>query len=64
VAEADGAVSALSRAQAVGMIRQAVRLVGDWSTAEDVVQEAFGGLYRRWAVPHARADRGYPGCIV
>jgi RNA polymerase sigma-70 factor (sigma-E family) len=30
------------------MMRLAVVLVGDWPTAEDVVQDAFGGLYRRW----------------
>ena len=46
--EADGAVTALYRDHAVGMIRLAVVLVGDWPTAEDVVQDAFGGLYRRW----------------
>ena len=48
VDEADGAVTALYLTHAVGMIRLAVVLVGDWPTAEDVVQEAFGALYRRW----------------
>ena len=48
VAEADGAVTALYLTHAVGMIRLAVVLVGDRSTAEDVVQDAFGALYRRW----------------
>jgi RNA polymerase sigma-70 factor (sigma-E family) len=46
--KADGAVTALYRAHAVGMIRLAVVLVGDRPTAEDVVQDAFGALYRRW----------------
>ena len=48
MAEADRAVTSLYRAHAVGMMRLAVVLVGDWPTAEDVVQDAFGGLYRRW----------------
>ena len=48
VAEADGAVTALYRSHAVGMIRLAVRLLGDRPTSEDVVQDAFGALYRRW----------------
>ena len=48
VTEADGAVTALYRTHAVGMVHMAVRLVGDRPTAEDVVQDAFGGLYRRW----------------
>jgi RNA polymerase sigma-70 factor (sigma-E family) len=45
-----------------GLLRIAVLLVGDRPTAEDVVQEAFLGLQRRWqglkdpasAVPYAR----------
>jgi RNA polymerase sigma-70 factor (sigma-E family) len=43
------AVSALYRVHAVGMIRLAVVMLGDRPAAEDVVQEAFAGLYRRWA---------------
>jgi RNA polymerase sigma-70 factor (sigma-E family) len=41
-------VDELYRAQAVGMIRLALLLTGDRATAEDVVQDAFLGLYRRW----------------
>jgi RNA polymerase sigma-70 factor (sigma-E family) len=44
---ADG-VDGLYREQAVGMIRLALVLTGDRATAEDVVQDAFLGLYRRW----------------
>ena len=33
---------------AVGFIRLAVVMLGDRTAAEDVVQEAFCGLYRRW----------------
>jgi RNA polymerase sigma-70 factor (sigma-E family) len=41
-------VTALYQAHALGLVRLAVLMVGDQSTAEDVVQEAFLGLYRRW----------------
>jgi len=33
---------------AVGLIRLAVVMLGDRAAAEDVVQDAFCGLYRRW----------------
>ena len=42
------AVTALYRAHALGLIRLAVVMLGDRAAAEDVVQEAFCGLYRRW----------------
>ncbi|MGH3201682.1 MAG: RNA polymerase sigma factor [Streptosporangiaceae bacterium] len=47
------AVTALYEAHALGLIRLAVVMLGDRAAAEDVVQEAFYGLYRRW---HALAD--------
>ena len=31
------------------MVRLALLLVDDLETAEDVVQDAFAGLHRRWA---------------
>jgi RNA polymerase sigma-70 factor (sigma-E family) len=43
------AVSDLYREHAVGLIRLAVVMLGDRPAAEDVVQEAFCGLYRRWS---------------
>jgi RNA polymerase sigma-70 factor (sigma-E family) len=43
------AVTDLYREHAVGLIRLAVVMLGDRPTAEDVVQEAFCGLYRRWS---------------
>jgi RNA polymerase sigma factor (sigma-70 family) len=46
--DARQAVSALYEAHAVGLIRLAVVMLGDRPAAEDVVQEAFCGLYRRW----------------
>jgi RNA polymerase sigma-70 factor (sigma-E family) len=41
-------VDELYRVHAVGLIRAALLLVGDRGSAEDVVQDAFCGLYRRW----------------
>ena len=49
---ADG-VTALYEAHALGLIRLAVIMLGDRPAAEDVVQEAFCGLYRRW---HSLSD--------
>jgi RNA polymerase sigma-70 factor (sigma-E family) len=48
-AGATSAVTALYRAHAVGLIRLAIVMLGDRAAAEDVVQEAFLGLYRHWA---------------
>ncbi len=45
---AEAAVAALYRASAVSLIRLAYVMLGDLPSAEDVVQEAFCGLYRRW----------------
>ncbi len=45
---AEDAVSALYQEHAVGLIRLAVVMLGDRPTAEDIVQEAFLGLYQRW----------------
>jgi RNA polymerase sigma-70 factor (sigma-E family) len=47
-ADAGPLVTALYQAHAVGLIRLAVVMLGDRPAAEDVVQEAFCGLYRRW----------------
>jgi RNA polymerase sigma-70 factor (sigma-E family) len=41
-------VTALYQAHAVGLIRLAIVMLGDRVAAEDVVQEAFLGLYRHW----------------
>jgi RNA polymerase sigma-70 factor (sigma-E family) len=42
-------VTALYQAHALGLVRLAVIMLGDQGWAEDVVQDAFLGLYRRWA---------------
>jgi RNA polymerase sigma-70 factor (sigma-E family) len=41
-------VTALYQVHALGLVRLAVIMLGDPEAAEDVVQEAFLGLYRRW----------------
>jgi RNA polymerase sigma-70 factor (sigma-E family) len=46
--DASGAVTGLYQAHAVPMIRIALLMLGDRAAAEDVVQDAFLGLYRRW----------------
>jgi RNA polymerase sigma-70 factor (sigma-E family) len=47
-ADATSGVTALYRAHAVGLIRLAIVMLGDRAAAEDVVQDAFFGLYRHW----------------
>jgi len=49
-ASAEAGVTALFEAHSLGLTRLAHIMLGDRSGAEDVVQEAFCGLYRRW--PH------------
>ena len=51
--DAAKAVTELYEAHALGLIRLAVVMLGDRPAAEDVVQEAFCGLYRRW---HSLSD--------
>ena len=41
-------VSALYQAHALALVKLAVLMTGDRPTAEDVVQDAFLALYRRW----------------
>src|SRR5215831_16431972 len=48
-AAAETAVTAIYQAHALGLIRLAHIMLGDRPSAEDVVQEAFCGLYRRWS---------------
>ena len=45
---AGDAVTSLYQQHAVGLIRLAVIMLGDRTAAEDVVQDAFLGLYRNW----------------
>ena len=43
------AVTALYQVHALGLVRLAHVMLGDRASAEDIVQEAFCGLYRRWS---------------
>jgi RNA polymerase sigma-70 factor (sigma-E family) len=49
LAAAEAGVTALYQAHALGLMRLAHIMLGDRPSAEDVVQEAFCGLYRRWS---------------
>src|SRR3954463_14287209 len=44
----DAAVSALFVAHHARLVVLAHMIVSDWAAAEDVVQDAFASLYRRW----------------
>jgi RNA polymerase sigma-70 factor (sigma-E family) len=62
--QAESAVTALYQAHALGLTRLAFIMLGDKASAEDVVQEAFCGLFRNWArlsdpasaLPYVRAS--------
>ncbi len=45
---AAASVTALYAEHALGLVRLAVVMTGDRAAAEDIVQDAFLGLYRRW----------------
>jgi RNA polymerase sigma factor (sigma-70 family) len=54
------AVTALYAEHALGLVRLAVVLTGDRGAAEDIVQDAFLGLYRRWdSLPDMAAPLAY-----
>jgi RNA polymerase sigma-70 factor (sigma-E family) len=42
-------ITALYQAHALGFVKLAVLMTGDQPAAEDIVQDAFLGLHRRWA---------------
>ena len=54
--DATHSVTALYDAHAISMIRIALVMLGDRAAAEDVVQDAFFGLYRRWPKLTDRAN--------
>jgi len=60
---ADGAgkhVTALYQAHALSLARLALLMLGDQAEAQDVVQDAFLGLYRRWGtLASVEAAPGY-----
>jgi RNA polymerase sigma-70 factor (sigma-E family) len=58
--DADAAVAALFRSHRLSLVRLARLLVDDLETAEDVVQDAFSALHRRWhAIADQKAALGY-----
>ncbi len=54
-------VTALYEAHALSLTRLAYVMLGDRPAAEDVVQEAFLGLYKRWS--QLRDTAGAPGYL-
>lgn len=46
--EARQRVAALYQAHALGLVKLAKVMLGDQAAAEDIVQDAFLGLFRRW----------------
>jgi RNA polymerase sigma-70 factor (sigma-E family) len=58
-AEWDGALLDLYASQRPALVRLAVLLVDDRAAAEDVVQDAFMALQRRWHAVDPRAAAGY-----
>jgi RNA polymerase sigma-70 factor (sigma-E family) len=54
---AEAVLTELYRAHALRLIRLGYVMLGDRQAAEDVVQDAFAGLYRRWGglTDHAKA---------
>jgi len=57
----DRAVDELYRIHALGLTRLALLMVGDQTAAEDIVQDAFLGLYRGW--PRLLDPRKAPGYL-
>jgi RNA polymerase sigma-70 factor (sigma-E family) len=64
--DADSAVAALFQSHRLAMVRLAVLLVDDLETSEDVVQDAFAALHRRWpALAETEAAVGYlRSCVL
>jgi RNA polymerase sigma-70 factor (sigma-E family) len=60
------AVTALYQAHALGLVRLAHVMLGDRSSAEDIVQDAFCGLYRRWGAlsDEAKALQYVRSCVL
>jgi RNA polymerase sigma-70 factor (sigma-E family) len=58
--DAAASVTALYAEHALGLVRLAVVVTGDRAAAEDIVQDAFFGLYRRWdGVPDMTSPLAY-----
>src|SRR5690349_24971521 len=58
--DATASVTALYAEHSLGLVRLAVVMTGDRAAAEDIVQDAFLGLYRRWdRLPDMAAPLAY-----
>ena len=58
--DADSGVAVLFRTHRLAMVRLALLLLDDRESAEDVVQDAFAALHRRWPSLHSeQAAVGY-----
>ena len=53
---ADRTIADLYQEQALGLLRFALLLTGDLTTAEDLAQDAFLGLHRHWDTVHDPAE--------
>jgi len=64
--DAEAALTDLYRVHALRLIRLAYVMLGDRQAAEDVVQDAFAGLYRRWGrlTDHAKAVQYLRSCVL
>ncbi|WP_343984170.1 SigE family RNA polymerase sigma factor [Kribbella koreensis] len=62
--DAHAAVSELYDRHWRGLVRLAVLVIDDRQTAEDIVQEAFAQLYRRWPLKDSDKALGYLRTIV
>ena len=59
-------ITALYQAHALGFVRLAFLMTGDQLTAEDIVQDAFLGLHRRWGAlaDHDKAVSYVRTCVL
>jgi RNA polymerase sigma factor (sigma-70 family) len=64
--DAEAALTELYRVYALRLIRLAYVMLGDREAAEDVVQDAFAGLHRRWGhlTDHAKAQQYLRSSVV
>jgi len=65
-ASAEAAVTALYAEHALALTRLAYAVLGDRAAAEDAVQDAFSGLFRRWAYlsDPAKAPEYLRSCVL
>jgi DNA-directed RNA polymerase specialized sigma24 family protein len=62
-AESARSVTELFAEHHLGLVRLALLMVGDLATAEDVVQDAFEQLHRRWRSLPRHRHPSPPPCL-